>query len=183
MRVLITKVTDSDVWYSKLLNTIVDVEIDEYDDKYYKVKSNNGNSFIKKENCEVVKVNKLNIKNEYSSKDIFINYYKNFKYTKIGIKSFSGGDSVEIRIGENYDTTLDQANQILKIMNLPYELVDEINWDKVGIGTRIKFERTPFDKGDNFGFVHSYVKELSKVVLIYEDDLIIKDIRQCEMVI
>lgn len=183
MRVLITKVTDNNVWYSELLNTIVDVEIDEYDDKYYKVKSNNGNSFIKKENCEVVEMNKLNIKNEYISKDIFINYYKNSKYTKIGIKSFSGGDSVEIRIGKDYSTTIDQANQILKIMNLPYELVDEINWDEVKIGTKIKFEKMPFDKGSNIGLVHSYVKELSKVVLIYEDDLIIKDVKQCEVVI
>ena len=38
MKVLITKVTDNGVWYSELLNTIVDVEIDEDDDKYYKVK-------------------------------------------------------------------------------------------------------------------------------------------------
>lgn len=184
MRVLITKVTDNNVWYSKLLNTIVDVKIGEYYDKYYKVESNNGNGFIRKENCEVVGMNKLNIKNKYNSENLTISFYEDSRYAHVSLKSNDGGDNMEIRIGKNYNTTIDQTNQILKIMNLPYELVDEIDWSEVKVGTKIKYNRTPFShKESSVGQFHSYVKELNKITIIDEYNIIVKDVNECEVVI
>ena len=73
---------------------------------------------------------------------------------------------VAFKIGNNYNFTLDQANSILKIMGLNYELYEEVkvDWSKVEDGTEIKI----VDNGNIVKFM-KYIPDL-KTVIVREGD-------------
>lgn len=72
---------------------------------------------------------------------------------------------INFYIGEN-DLTISQANSIIKVMGLNYELTDSVDWSSVDIGTEIKLK---IDKGDcgwsyNCTF-KEYVKETNQIIV------------------
>ena len=68
-------------------------------------------------------------------------------------------------------------------MNLSYELVDEIDWNNIKVGTKIKYNITPFShKESSIGQFHSYIKELNKITIIDGYDIIAKDVNECEII-
>jgi hypothetical protein len=125
---------------------------------------------------------KIDIKTKYTGDDLYLYYNRTKSQTYITIKP-NNADVIEIRIGKDCCTTINQTNQILKIMNLPYELVDEIDWSEVRVGTKIKYNRTPFShKESSVGQFHSYIKELNKITIIDGYDLIVKDVNECKII-
>ena len=68
-------------------------------------------------------------------------------------------------------------------MNLSYELVDEIDWNNIKVGTKIKYNRIQFShKESGVGQFHSYIKELNKITIIDGYDIIVKDVNECEII-
>ena len=125
---------------------------------------------------------KIDIKTKYTGDDLYLYYNRTTNQTHITIRP-NNLDVVEVRIGIGCLTTIDQVNQILKIMNLSYELVDEIDWNNIKVGTKIKYNRTPFShKESSVGQFHSYIKELNKITIIDGYDIIAKDVNECEII-
>ena len=72
---------------------------------------------------------------------------------------------INFYIGEN-DLTISQANSIIKVMGLNYELTDSVDWSSVAIGTEVEIK---IDKGDcgwsyNCTF-KEYVKETNQIIV------------------
>ena len=125
---------------------------------------------------------KIDIKTKYTGDDLYLHYNRTTNQTHITIRP-NNLDVVEVRIGRGCLTTIDQVNQILKIMNLSYELVDEIDWNNIKVGTKIKYNRTPFShKESSVGQFHSYIKELNKITIIDGYDIIAKYVNECEII-
>jgi len=125
---------------------------------------------------------KIDIKTKYTGDDLYLHYSRTTNQTHITIRT-NNVDVVEVRIGKDCLTTIDQVNQILKIMNLSYELVDEIDWNNIKVGTKIKYNRTPFShKESSVGQFHSYIKELNKITIIDGYDIIAKDVNECKII-
>ena len=125
---------------------------------------------------------KVDIKKKYSSNDLCLCPRKTTNRTHVSITP-NNLDVIEISIGNGCVFTIEQVNQILKIMNLPYELVDEIDWNNIKVGTKIKYNRTPFShKESSVGQFHSYIKELNKITIIDGYDIIVKDVNECEII-
>ena len=72
---------------------------------------------------------------------------------------------INFYIGEN-ELTISQANSIIKVMGLNYELTDSVDWSSVAIGTEVEIK---IDKGDcgwsyNCTF-KEYVKETNQIIV------------------
>lgn len=72
---------------------------------------------------------------------------------------------INFYIGEN-DLTISQANSIIKVMGLNYELTDSVDWSSVDIGTEIKLKIDKGDCGWSFNCTFKeYVKETNQIIV------------------
>ena len=86
---------------------------------------------------------------------------------------------VFLKIGKNYNFTLDRANAILKIMELDYEIYESTDWNKVEEGAEVKVTTERSRYGANF---HSYIPNLNMVVLIVGNEVKAVDEDKVELV-
>ena len=121
---------------------------------------------------------RLNINTCYKGKDIEVISACNGSPASISIKNKNATDvkKVFLFVSEN-DTTITQANAILKVMGLNYELYESTDWSKIEEGTKVTFRSNPIVDGvvieevvfiTNCNF-HSYIPKLKKIIVICTD--------------
>lgn len=122
---------------------------------------------------------RLNINTCYKGKDIEVISACNGSPASISIKNKNATDvkKVFLFVSEN-DTTITQANAILKVMGLNYELYEpKTDWSKVEEGTKVTFRSNPIVDGvviedivyiTNCNFP-SYIPKLKKIIVICTD--------------
>ena len=71
--------------------------------------------------------------------------------------------------------SLKMANDIIKLFNIPYELVEQINWNKVEEGAEVRVS-------DYIAKFHSYVPKLNKVIVIFGESVNAVDEDKVELV-
>ena len=108
---------------------------------------------------------RLDIRKDYDDGKIIITR-KEHKDDYAIVRMLNYSYDVVLKIGKNYNFTLDRANSILKVMGLNYELYEEVkvDWSKVEDGTEIKI----IDNGNIVKFM-KYIPDL-KTVIVREGD-------------
>ena len=179
MKVKIVKCTNSRAWYLSRIGEEFDVDNKWHDDRFYRHISKGGwELVIRKSDCievdellkselpkETPQMKKLNINEEYVDANITL-YSVSDKYTTLTVwQNEKMRDNIKLYIGDN-DLSLSQANSILKVMGLNYELYEEVkvDWSKVEDGTEIKI----IDNGNIVKFM-KYIPDL-KTVIVREGD-------------
>ena len=71
--------------------------------------------------------------------------------------------------------SLKMANDIIKLFNIPYELVEQINWNKVEEGAEVRVN-------DYIAKFHSYVPKLNKIIVIFGESVNAVDEDKVELV-
>ena len=124
---------------------------------------------------------RLDIRKDYKDENIKISIWNDYTsiYARCGN---TDRNNININIGTNYNTTLDQANAILKVMGLDYELY-EVDWSKVEEGAEVVFWLTCGNlKGQVRGKFNSYIPNLKKVIVIVGDKVNVVDEDEVELV-
>ena len=128
---------------------------------------------------------RLDIKQYYNDNSIKIEQFENKTQHKISVKGVYYSEDLIIRIGSNHKTTLNQANAILKVMGLDYELY-EVDWSKVEEGAEVNLiydivydALVEIKIKANF---HSYIPTLKKVVVIIDSEVKVVDEDKVELV-
>ena len=147
MKVKIVKCTNSRAWYLSRIGEEFDVDNKWHDDRFYRHISKGGwELVIRKSDCvevddellksklpkETPQMKKLNINEEYVDANITL-YSVSDKYTTLTVwQNEKMRDNIKLYIGDN-DLSIPQANSILKVMGLNYELYEEVkvDWSKV----------------------------------------------------
>ena len=121
---------------------------------------------------------RLNIKEHYRDNVIhLLSKERKDGYAEIHIYN----DSACIRIGENY-LTLTQANAILKVMGLNYELYEGVDWSKVEEGAKVLvLDKKGIIDGYGGKFV-KYIADIKKVIVRSGDEVYIIDEDKVELV-
>ena len=133
-------------------------------------------SYVNEEGDEM---KRLDIRKDYEDENIKIKPYTEIKYYWIEIKN-NGHDIMAIKLGA-YGISLDQANAILKVMGLDYELY-EMDWSKVEEGAEVVFWLTCGNlKGQVRGKFNSYIPNLKKVIVIVDDEVNVVDEDKVEL--
>ena len=119
---------------------------------------------------------RLDIGKEYEDDMITIRLYAQHVYICIGCMA-------ELRVGEDeHRLNLSQANAILKVLGLPYELVDEsVNWGKVKEGANVLFL---YKKGIIDGYIGKFLKyipDIKKVIVRIGDEVKVVDEDKVEL--
>ena len=99
---------------------------------------------------------KLSINQCY--KDSNINIIRNPKYsTNVSLINFY--------IGEN-DLTISQANSIIKVMGLNYELTDSVDWSIIQVGTKLTFTKDYMCSYKMIVIFHSYIPQTNQIIVL-----------------
>ena len=192
MKVKIVKCTNSRAWYLNRIGEEFDVDNKCHDDRFYRHISKGGwELVIRKSDCvevddellksklpkETPQMKKLNINEEYVDANITL-YSVSDKYTTLTVwQNEKMRDNIKLYIGKD-DLSLSQANSILKVMGLNYELYEEVkvDWSKVEDGTEIKI----VDNGNIVKFM-KYIPDLKAVIVIEGDCFYTIDASEVEL--
>ena len=121
---------------------------------------------------------RLDIRKDYDDGKIMITR-KEHKDDYVIVRMLNYSYNVALKIGKNYNFTLDRANTILKVMGLDYELYESTDWNKVEEGTEVKVTTERSRYGANF---NSYIPNLNMVVLIVGNEVKVVDEDNVELV-
>lgn len=204
MKVKIVKCTNSRAWYLSRIGEEFDVDNKWHDDRFYRHISKGGwELVIRKSDCievdgeksldELLKpklpkesqMKKLNIRKDYDDGKILISRYSH-ELVMIIIRSkvHSERHDLVIRMGEDYSTTLDQANAMLKIMGLDYELYESIEWSKVEVGSKVKLVKE-YENGIVSWFTATfkeYIEETNQIIVLNGNKVEVYDEDRVELV-
>lgn len=125
---------------------------------------------------------KLNINKDHKSEKGIVVYFNSPDETIVKLVNDKADVLTAINIGK-LGVSINIANEIIKLFNLPYELIDKIktDWSSVAIGTEITWTETaivyeaPNGILRRLGKFHSYVSELDKIIAISGKELIVVD--------
>ena len=128
---------------------------------------------------------RLDIRKDYDDGKIIITR-KEHKDDYAIVRMLNYSYDVVLKIGKNYNFTLDRANAILKIMELDYELYESTDWNKVEEGAEVVFKSNSVAFEDmvyktNCNF-YSYIPNLNMVVLIVGNEVKVVDEDKVELV-
>lgn len=122
-------------------------------------------------------MNRLDIRNMYKDDTIIVIPKENEdNYVLINVFNSENYGTVDIRIGDNY-TDIDQANEILKVIGLDYELYESVNWQEVEEGAEVKV----IANGDRVKLLN-YIPDLKTLIVRCGDSVFTIDEDKVELV-
>ena len=72
---------------------------------------------------------------------------------------------INFYIGEN-DLTISQANSIIKVMGLNYELTDSVDWSIIQVGTKLTFTKDYMCSYKMIVIFHSYIPQTNQIIVL-----------------
>ena len=130
------------------------------------------------------KMKRLDIRKDYEDENLYLKHYNNPKYSWVAIRRDDNYvASIEIRIGNKYNTSITQANAILKSIGLNYELYESVGWSEVEVGAEVSISRE-YENGLRSWFTATfkeYIPQTNQIIVFNNNKVEVYDESEVEL--